>query len=301
MKRTAIIILVLTLLITLIPGCRSPYQANTYTDDMGRTVTFERAPERIVSHVPAITEMLYALGLGDKVVGVSDYDNYPPEVKEKPSVGNYYNPAIENIVALNPDLVVTDGHSDTIQQLDNLNIPYIVIDPQNIDGIKKDIELLGEVAGVEDKANQLVESMDRQINDVTTKIKGLPKLKVFYVIDIQSDPNNPWTAGPGSMIDWLITTAGGNNIASNATGAYIQFSLEEVVSAAPDIIIYPEYHGSESITVDTFRNHPIWSQMTAVKQGKLYSIDDDLVSRNGPRITQGLLEIAKIIHPEAFK
>lgn len=300
MKRITILLLLISLLGISFAGCQAQYKGGTYTDDAGRSITITNVPQRIVSHVPAITEMLYALGLGNRVVGVSDYADYPPQVKEKPKVGNYYNPSIEKIAALNPDLVVTDGESQDIQQLDNLNIKYIVINPQNIQGIYKDIEMLGKIENVEQKATSLVDSMKAQVNDVTAKVKGLPGVKVFYALDM-TDPNNPWTAGPGSFIDWMINTAGGINVASQASGPYVQFSIENVVSENPDVIIYPATHGTETITPDTFKSSPIWSKLTAVKDGKIFSVDADLVSRNGPRITQGLLEIAKIIHPEAFK
>jgi len=300
MKRiTALLILVCFLFIAIV-GCQVQSGPETITDDMGRSVTISSAPERIVSHVPAITEMLYALGLGDRIVGVSDYDDYPPEVKEKPSVGNYFNPSIENIVALNPDLVLTDGHSDTIQQLDNLHISYLVINPLDIQGIIKDIELLGQITGVEQKAHQLVDNMNSQINIVESKVKGLPKLRVFYAVDM-TDPNNPWTAGPGSMIDWLITYAGGTNVAANVSGDYVPYSIEQIVKDDPQVIIYPAVHGSEYITADMFKDHPAWSKTDAVVQGNIYSISADIVSRFGPRITDGLLETAKLVHPEAFE
>jgi len=300
MKRIAALFILVSILFIMVTGCQAQSVPETITDDMGRSVTFNSAPQRIVSHVPAITEMLYALGLGDRVVGVSDYDDYPPEVKEKPSVGNYFNPSVENIVALNPDLVVTDGHSDTIQQLDNLHINYIVIDPQNMEGIIKDINLLGQVAGVEQKAQQVIDAMNSQLSYIESKIEGLPKIKIFYAVDM-TDPNNPWTAGPGSMIDWMITAAGGSNVAANVSGDYVQYSIEQIVKDDPQIIIYPEVHGTEYITSDTFKDHPAWSKTTAVMQGNICSIDADMVSRFGPRITEGLLEMATLIHPEAFK
>ena len=142
--------------------------------------------------------------------------------------------------------------------------------------------------------------MNRQLNDVTNNVKGLPTVNVFYAVDM-NDPNNPWTAGPDSIINWLITSAGGFNIASNAAGDYLQYSIEQVVSADPQVIIYPAVHGTDFINADMFTNHPVWSKTSAALQSRIYSIDADLVSRNGPRITRGLLEMAKLIHPEAFK
>jgi iron complex transport system substrate-binding protein len=301
MKRIVILFTIFSFLFITAAGCQPQFQNGTFTDDAGRTVTINKAPQRIVSHIPAITETLFALGLTDRVVGVSDYDDYPPEARQKPSVGNYFNPSLENIVALEPDLVLTDGYSDDLlTQLDGLDINYVVINPQSYNEIIRDIELVGKITDTETNANTLVKRMNEQIDDVTNKVKSLPAINVFYAVDM-TDPNNPWTAGPKSIIDWLITTAGGTNIASNAPGGYGQYSIEQIISADPQVIIYPAVHGTEFINVEMFSGHPVWSKTSAVSREKVYSIDADIVSRNGPRITQGLLDMAKLIHPEAFE
>ena len=267
---------------------------------MGREVTINEIPQRIVSHVPSITEMLFALGVGERVVGVSDYCDYPEEAKSKPSVGNYFNPSIENIVALDPDLVLTDGHSEGIIQLDSLGITYMVIDPKDIDGIFKDLELLGKVTGTEGEAEKLIEDMQDSIAHVLALVEGAPRLKVLFIIDA-TDLTFPWTAGPGSFIDSLITMAGGENIAAQAQGAWVQLSIEEIVNADPEIIILPAKHGTAFTSPETLMGHPAWQGITAVKEDRIFIIDDDLVSRSGPRIVQGLEELARIIHPELFE
>jgi iron complex transport system substrate-binding protein len=249
--------------------------------------------------VPPITEILFALGLGEKVVGVSDYCDYPEEAKSKPSVGNYFNPAIENIVALEPDLVLTDGHSESIKQLDTLGIKYLVIDPQDIEGIFKDIEILGKVAGVEDRAKKLVDDMKRDISNVVSRVEGAPRVRAFYVVDA-TDLNNPWTAGPGTFVDSLITMAGGENIAAKAPAPWVQLSIEQVVSSDPEVVILPAEHGTAFTSLEVLEEHPAWREITAVKQGRICIIDGDLVEGYGPRIIQGLEEIAKAIHPELF-
>lgn len=299
MKGLAIFVVLLSL-VSVVAGCQPPFQPGTYTDDMGREVNIKKIPQRIVSHVPSITETLFALGLGERVVGVDDYSDYPEEAKSKPSVGNYFNPSIENIVALNPDLVLTDGHSESIKQLDSLGITYLVIDSKDIDGIFKDIELLGKVTGTEGRAGKLIQDMKQDISRVTSRVKDAAKVRVFYVIDA-TDLNNPWTAGPGSFVDSLITMAGGENIAAKAVSAWVQFSIEQVVSSDPEIIILPAKHGSAFTLPEVLKKHPAWRETTAVKQGRVYIIDADLVDRAGPRIVQGLEEVAKIIYPELFK
>ena len=299
-RRLGIIAIVLSLLISAVTGCQSQFEPGTYIDDMGRAVSIDEMPKRIVSHVPPITETLFALGLEERVVGVSDYCDYPEEARLKPSVGNYFNPSIESIVAQAPDLVLTDGHSEGIKSLDSLGITYLVIDPKDIDGIFRDIELLGKVTGVEAGAEKLIEEMKQDISRVQNQVNDAPSVRVFYIIDA-TDLNNPWTAGSGSFVDSLIVLAGGENIAAEAPAPWVQFSIEAVISADPEVIILPAKHGTAFTSPEVLKEHPVWRETTAVKQDRIYIIDGDLVDGYGPRIIQGLEEIAKIIHPELFQ
>ncbi len=300
MKRLIIFVVLLSLLVGLVGCHQSRFQPGTYTDDMGRAISIEKAPERIVSHVPSITEILFALGLGDRIVGVSDFCDYPEEAKTKPSVGSYFDPSIERIVALNPDLVLTDGHSEGVKQLDSLGIAFLVIDPKDFDGIFNDIELLGKVTGTQGRAKKLIDDMKKDISRVVNRVKDASRVRVFYMFDA-TDLNLPWTAGPGSFIDSLITMAGGENVAAKAVKAWVQFNMEAVVDANPEIIIIDASHGTAVIAPAKLREHPVWQRLTAVKENRIYLIDGDLVNRPGPRIVQGLEEIARILHPELFE
>jgi iron complex transport system substrate-binding protein len=277
----------------------SESETGPITDDQGREVQLEGRPERIISHVPSITETFFALDLGDKVVGVSDYCNYPEEAKQKPRVGGYYTPSIEKIVSLSPDVVLTDGYPENISQLDGLNIPYIVMEPKDIDGILHNIELLGEITGSEDQASQLINDMEGRIHDVVATVADATRPSVFYVFDA-TDPARPWTAGPGSFVDGLIRLAGGENIAAQAQDSWIQFSIEELVDSDPDIILADSQMGTATISLDEIKELAGWQDTTAVREDRIYIIDSDLVNRHGPRIVQALEEIARIIHPEQF-
>ena len=299
MKQLGIFVVLLSLLVSMVIGCQPQFQPGTFIDDMGRAVSIDEVPQRIVSHVPSITEMLFALGLGERIVGVSDFCDYPEEAKLKPSVGNYFNPSIENIVAQDPDLVLTDGHSESIKGLDSLGITFIVIDPKDIDGILKDIELVGKVTGTEGRAKKLIKDMQERMSYVSARVKDAPRVKVFYIIDAFTDPNNPWTAGPGSFVDSLISMAGGENIAAKAQIAWVQLSIEEVVNSDPEIIIIDNRHGTVVISKEELRQRPIWREIKAVKEGRIFAFNGDLANPV-PRIAQGLEEMAKIIHPGLF-
>ncbi len=301
LKQVGILVVLLSLVVTAIPGCQPEFQPGTYTDDMGRQVELDEIPERIVSHVPGITEILFALGLGEKVVGVSNYCDYPEEARLKEKVGGFWNPSIEKIVELRPDLVLTNGSNKQLMpQLDSLGMTYLVIDPKNIDGIFENIELLGKVTGVEGRARELIQDMQKDISRIVNQVKGAPRARVIYIIDT-TDLSNPWTAGPGSFVDSFITMAGGINIAAEAPAPWVQFSIEEVVSSDPEIIILPAKHGTVFTPPEALRAHTAWRETTAVKQDRIYPIDGDLVDRPGPRFVQGLEEIARFIHPELFQ
>jgi len=301
LMRLGICIVLLSLLVSAVAGCQPQFQPGTYTDDAGREVSINEIPERIVSHVPGITEILFALGLEEKVVGVSDYCDYPEAAKLKDKVGQFWKPSIERIVELHPDLVFTHGNDEQlIVQLGELGIPCIVLQPQDMDGVLRDIELVGKVTGTEKRANELIKDMQERMSGVVNRVKDAPRVRVFYIIDA-TDLNNPWTAGPGSFIDSLITMAGGENIGAKALAPWIQFSIEEVVSSDPEVIIMPVKHGTAFTAPGALKEHPTWREITAVKQDRISTINDDFVSRYGPRIILGLEEMAKIIYPELFE
>jgi iron complex transport system substrate-binding protein len=293
-------IAILLALSFVLTGCRAQFEPGDYTDDMGRVVSISTPPQRIVSHVPGITEILFALGLGNRVVAVSDYCDYPPEAREKPSVGAYFEPSIETIISQAPDLVLTDGHSESIKGLSSLGVTFVVIDPKDLDGVLRDIRLLGQITGAEARAEALAGEMSARISEIVSQVEGAPRRRVFYVFDA-TDLNNPWTAGPGSFANDLVTLAGGENIAAVAPAPWVQFSIEAIVSADPEIIIADASMGTAVVSLEELRAHPAWQEMAAVKENRVYVVNGDLVNRPGPRIVQGLEAIAKIIHPELFE
>ena len=301
LKRLGIFVVLLSLFVSMVAGCQAPFQPGTFTDDMGRAVVIDQMPQRLVSFGPSITEILFALGLEERVVGVSDYCDYPEAAKLKPKVGDAFNPSLEKITELEPDLVLTVKQEQLNSELENLGVTFIVLDPKDIDGILGDIELVGEITGTEKEAKKLIKDMQDSISQVVTLMEGVPKVSVFFIVDA-TDTTLPWTAGTGSFIDALITMAGGENIAGGTQGAWVQFSLEQIVSSDPEVIIVQTMtEDVPTISKEELEAHPVWGAMPAVKQGKIRFINGDLVSRPGPRIVQGLEEMARIIHPELFE
>ena len=301
LKRLGICIVLLSLLVSMVAGCQSQFQPGTYTDDMGRAVAIDQVPQRIVSFGPSITEILFALGLEEKVVGVSDYCDYPEAATLKAKIGDAFNPSLERIADLEPDLVLTLKQEQLNRELENLGVTFMVLDPEDIDGILGDIEKVGKITGAKKRAEELIKDMQDSISQVIALMEDVPKVRVFFIIDA-TDLTLPWTAGTGSFIDALITMAGGENVAGGTPGAWVQFSLEQIVSSDPEVIIIQTMTGGiPTVSKEELEEHPVWGEMTAVKQGKARSIDGDLVSRPGPRIVRGLEEMVKIIHPELFE
>jgi iron complex transport system substrate-binding protein len=299
-KKIALVLLVLTLLAALVSACAEQTTATaTIVDDLGRPVNIEDIPQRIVSLAPSITEILFALDLGDRVVGVTDYCDYPQEAQDKPKVGGYFTTSLELIITQEPDIVLADGHDPVDQQLVNLGLTMVVLQPKDIFGVFRNIKLVGEITGKEKEAEELIANLEARLYTVAEKTSQTSeKPRVFYEIDA-SDPTKPWTTGAGSFIYALITLAGAENIVE-ASGDWIQLSLEKLIAADPDIIILGDY---PYVSPEDVKQRPgAWQQLSAVTKEEIYAISDpSLTSRPGPRIIDGLEELARIIHPELFE
>jgi iron complex transport system substrate-binding protein len=279
-------------------SCNETASPFTVTDDLGREVNIEKTPECVVSLAPSITEILFALDLGDKVVGVTEHCDYPEAAKAKPQVGGYFTTSLESILDQDPDLILTDGYDPVIEQIKERGIPMLVLQPNDIAGIFKDINLIGEVMNEEKEAAKLVDGLQRRLDAVTeSSANAATRPTVFYEIDA-SDQAKPWTVGPGSFTDALITLAGGQNILKDG-GAYPQINLEKLLSGDPDLVILGDY---PYVTPQQVKARAgVWQRIPAVKDGRVYAISDpSLTSRPGPRIIDGLEELARIIHPELF-
>ena len=269
-------------------------------DDAGRTVEIVKNPQRLVSLAPSNTEILFALGLGDKVVGVTDFCDYPEEAKAIEQVGTYFEPNIEMIFSLSPDLVLAiPDVPEVVAKLEELGTPVLILDPSDLEGILADIQLVGQATGAEREAEALVSELRERIAVVTEKAgEAKERVRVFCEIDA-TDPSKPWASGPGSFMDAMIRLSGGTNVAADAESPWPQLSAEEIIAKDPEIIILAD--SKYGVTAESVGERPGWDVITAVKEGAIYDIDDDLIKRPAPRIVDGLETVAKIIHPELFK
>jgi iron complex transport system substrate-binding protein len=265
----------------------------TITDDAGRKVTVEKVPERIVSLAPANTELLFALGLGDRVVGVTSYDDYPPEVADIAKVGDFAGPNLEAIAAADPDLVlVTLGvQEDMVAKLEDLGATVVAIDPSSVAGLFNDFRKVGAVTGTPAHAEQLLMTLQSDISKVRKAVADLKPVTTF----IEIGQNPLFTVGQGTLLNELVGLAGGENVVTEE--GYVPYSSEQVVKADPDV--YLATHSSATDT-ETVAARAGYKDLSAVKNGRVVILDDNLTSRPGPRIADGLKLIAEGLHPEAF-
>jgi iron complex transport system substrate-binding protein len=292
MNKRSLIIFVIALVI--LSFSEMPFAARVQ-DEIGRKLTVSGAPGRIVSLAPGITETLYALNLGDRIVGVTSFCNWPVEARQKPRVGGFVNPSIETIVSLRPDLIIAtaDGNrQDTVRQLEKIGLTVYVINPTNIDGILTGIRHLGEITSTERTASELVRKLQKRLNNVTSQTRGEIKPRVFFQIGF--DP--VVTVGSGTLIHETIELAGGINIAGEARARYPRYSAEGIIGARPDMVLFaPMASDKEFTAAKNFWRH--FPDIPAVKNNKIYPIDTDLIGRASPRIIDAIEKMALIFHP----
>lgn len=268
--------------------------SRVFTDALGRNVEIKETPERVVSLAPAVTEILFELGLDEKIVGVSEFCNYPAIALEKPKMGDFLNPNIELIVAAEPHIVfVAAGlQEELIERLEQLGITVFCLDAENVDQVIKNVQMTGEIMGVSEVAQTLADEMQSRVDAIVFKVEGQERPIVFF--EVWYEPL--MTAGPNSFIDNLIELAGGQNLAADADSRFLQLSMEILFERDPDIYIATDFQ-----SINDIKTRPRYENLTAVQTGRVYTIDDDIINRPGPRVVQGLEEVARIIHPELFQ
>ncbi|MCX7912794.1 MAG: ABC transporter substrate-binding protein [Dehalococcoidales bacterium] len=276
--------------------------AGAVIDQLGRTVNIKATkPERIVSLAPSNTEILFALGLGERVVGVTEYCTYPPEAQAKPKVGGFSTPNIEQIINLNPDLILAANihKAQVIPQLEARGLTVVALSPDTVDEVLEAITLVGKVTGATKEAEKLVNDMQARIRKVTEKTAGLsPEQKRRVLEIVWHDPL--MAAGAGTLHDELITMAGGINIARELSG-YATISLETVIAANPEVMIADIGMGEgEDLPLQFLLTEPRLATTDARINSRVYAIDVEMVSHPGPRTADALEKLAGLIHPELF-
>lgn len=293
-----ILVINLLLLVFAFTGCKSAVSVSPIaaqreiTDDLGRKVNLPVKVERAVSLAPSLTENVFAVGAGDRLVGVTTYCDYPAEAQKLAKIGDTLNPNLENIIALKPQVVFVSTASQMqafTERLERQNIAVFVTNPQDIDGVYKSLYQIGDVMNETERANTVVDELKKRVADVEARTANAAKPKVF--VQIAREPL--FTIGKTSFINDLIVRAGGVSVTSEINEAYPKFSKETALALQPDAIILSESDDNQSPN-DVFKDSP------AMKNGKVYKIKADLLSRPGPRIVDGLEKIAKVLHPENF-
>lgn len=315
MRRVTVLVslIVVLLLAAIVPilGCGSSGNAGktgevtaeevkgSFTDDLGRTIKIDATPQRIVSISPANTEILFALGLGKKVVGVTEYCTYPKAAASKPKIGSFETPNIEAIVNADPDLVLATGglQKEMLDEMERLGLNVYAVYPKTFSETIATIKDIGKITGTSARAVEITDDMRDRAKVIEKKVaaEGVPRAKrpkVFYEIFFE---NGAWTAGSESVISDLIRIAGGNNIGDVDASDYFELSVEKLVAENPDIYIVGSGSMAKPGDVETRSG---FEQIKAVQDGRIFVIDEDLVYRTGPRLIDGLEKIYECIYPD---
>jgi iron complex transport system substrate-binding protein len=287
--------------LTLFSACTPGRTANEgpsreITDDLGRRVSIPAKVDRVISLAPNLTEIVFAVGAGDRLVGRTSYCDYPPEAKAIPEVSDTLHPNLERIIALKPQVVLVSTASQLevfTQQLKGQNIAAFVTDPHDLEGVFRSIEQIGEIVGKKDQASLLVQKLRERTNAVEQAVKDKQPVKVFY----QASGEPLYTAGHDSYVTDLMRRAGAVSVTADVPGAWPKFSNESALAARPEAIILPSggsMGAANSNVAEALRKSP------AVLQGRVFKINDDHLARPGPRLVDGLEEMARALHPDAF-
>jgi len=297
-RRVTVVVLAAMAIAAWVVVDTAPAAAFTTRDMLGRDVTLAAPPKRIVSLVPSVTEILYALSAEPLLVGVTDFCDFPPEAKRQPKVGGMVAPSLEAIIALKPDLVIatTEGtREDTFTQLSRVGVPVYLVAAHHVADATSLIRRLGELTGREAAAGPLVMRLEQRIEAVKKAVLPLARPRVLYVLW----PEPLIVPGRGAIVTELIQLAGGQSLTADDPDAWPRYSLEAAVAKSPEVILLANHGaGTGAVSMDKWRR---LTSLPAVRSGRLLSVNGDLMHRYGPRFVDGLEQLARAIHPEAFR
>ncbi|MGI5998533.1 MAG: ABC transporter substrate-binding protein [Lutispora sp.] len=305
LRKLTIIMLTLMLLLAL-TSCQTGESSDNsketakieIMDIKGKKVVLNKTPERIVSLSPTNTEIVFALGAGEKLVGVTSYCDYPEEAKDIDKIGDFDNPNIELIKKMNPDLVLAGGflQEDLMAALEGLSIPVASTEAAGVESIYDSIAMIGKFVGQETKAEELINNIKKDIEEIEIKVMGKEKPKVFYLV--WKEPL--FTTGQGTYINEIIQIAGGQNVAAETEG-WAQYSFEELLKQNPDILIAAYHSTDEGMRKEDIMKDELFSKLPCVRDGKIHVMtDDNIVSRPGPRVVEAIREMAEALHNDTF-
>ena len=278
----------------------------TLTDGLKRTVTLKGPAQHIISLAPSNTEILYAIGAGPQLIGRDKNSDYPEEAKKVTDIGGsdaYNKVNTEQLLALKPDLILAADLTpqEQIKAMEDVGLTVFMLpNPTNLNGMYENLRVTAKLTGHEAETDTLIASLQGRVKAVADKLATTQENpSAFYEID-STDIKAPWTPGPGSFIDTMMTLAGGRNVGASLKDQWAQISLEELVKQDPDFIILGDAIWG-NVTVEAVKQRAGWAGLKAVKNGAIYPFDDSLLSRPGPRLVDGLEALAKLLHPELFK
>lgn len=267
------------------------------TDDAGRRVSLPARVTRVISLAPNLTEIVFAIGAGDRLVGRTSYCDFPPEAKAVADIGDTRTPGLETIIALRPQVVLISTASQLevfTQQLQNQNIAVFITDPHDLEGVFRSILQVGEILGQKEQSEQLVKKLRERANAIEQAVKGKPPVRAFY--QVSGEPL--YTAGHDAFVTDLMKRAGAASVTADVPGAWPKYSNESALAARPEAIFLPtggSMGAANSAVTEALRHSP------AALQGRVYKINDDYLARPGPRALDGLEAMARALHPDAFK
>lgn len=277
-------------------GCPSA-RAARFQDALGREVVLEGPPQRIVALAPSLTEILYALGLGQRVVGVTAFSDYPPEASQKPKVGSYARVNVERVLSLGPDLILAtkDGNKPrTVRLLERAGIPVFVVNPRNVREALETLSRLGDVCGIPEAGRRLEAGLRKRMEAVRRTIEGLARPLVFLQINIRPI----MSVNRHTFHHDVIRLAGGKNMTAEASMTYPRIGIEEVIRRKPDVIIISSMErGGRFYRART--EWLKWSAIPAARNRRVHLMDSNLLDRPSPRLIEGLEIMARLLHPGA--
>lgn len=271
----------------------------TVTDATGEEFTFEQAPERIISVSPAETESLFAIGLDQEIIGVSDYDDYPAAATTKTKMGGITKPNEEAIIAAKPDIVFSgiSMEENVVNKLRELGITVFKVDPRSYDDVMANIELFGQITDHQAEAKQVVDHLKQTREEVRAAVAGLSEKKNVY---LEFSPG--WTVGSGEFLNELVEMAGGVNVVASTQG-WVQINEEHIIKSNPDVILYAanlvDYDTNKPLE-DIIKSRSGWNNINAIQDNQVVGIEQNILNRPGPRIAEGLKAVAKAIYPDLF-